>query len=76
MVPNSQTLNRQHSIVKANREQTSFIAMLVDLITCKVSHTWVRRILPEDTSFDEFAQQDIQCMVLHIYSYGRKKLNN
>ncbi len=50
--------------------------MLVDLISCEINHTWIRKILPKGTSFDEFAQQDIQCMMSHIHSYGRKKLNN
>lgn len=43
---------------------------------CEVNHTLIRRILPKGTSFDHLTQQDIQRVMSHINSYGRKKLNN
>lgn len=38
------------------------------------NHELIRRILPSGTSFDHLTQQDINLMMSHINSYGRKKL--
>ena len=43
---------------------------------CEVTHEFIRRILPEGTSFDPLQQSDILLMMSHINSYTRKKLNN
>ena len=43
---------------------------------CEVNHELIRRILPQESSFDELTQQDIILMMNHINSYKRKKLNN
>jgi IS30 family transposase len=36
----------------------------------------IRRVIPKGTSFNNFTQQDINKMMNHINSYGRKKLNH
>lgn len=40
------------------------------------NHEFIRRIIPKGTSFDGYEQSDINLMMSHINSYGRKKLNN
>jgi IS30 family transposase len=40
------------------------------------NHEFIRRVLPKGSSFDHLEQKDIQLMLNHINSYGRKKLNN
>ena len=40
------------------------------------NHEFIRRVLPKGSSFDNLEQKDIQLMLNHINSYGRKKLNN
>jgi len=42
----------------------------------EVNHEMIRRILPKGTTFDNLTQNDIFCMMNHINSYKRKKLNN
>lgn len=44
--------------------------------SCEVNHEFIRRILPKGTSFDNLTQEDIDLMMSHINSYGRKKLND
>lgn len=39
------------------------------------NHELIRRVLPKGTSFNNLTQQDINKMMNHINSYGRKKLN-
>lgn len=39
------------------------------------NHTLIRRILPKGTTFDNLSQTDINLMMSHINSYGRKKFN-
>lgn len=39
------------------------------------NHELIRRILPKGTSFNNLTQQNINKMMNHINSYGRKKLN-
>ncbi|NLB18878.1 MAG: IS30 family transposase [Syntrophomonadaceae bacterium] len=43
---------------------------------CEVTHEMIRRVLPKGTPFDHLTQDDIDCMMSHINSYTRKKLNN
>lgn len=38
------------------------------------NHEFIRRILPKGTSFDNLTQNQIQLMMNHINSYGRKNL--
>lgn len=38
------------------------------------NHEFIRKILPSGTSFDHLTQEDINLMMSHINSYGRKKL--
>lgn len=38
------------------------------------NHEFIRKILPPGTSFDHLTQEDINLMMSHINSYGRKKL--
>lgn len=40
------------------------------------NHEFIRRIIPKGTCFDDFTQADIDLMMSHINSYGRKKLND
>jgi len=40
------------------------------------NHELIRRIVPKGTSFNAFSQKDINLMMSHINSYGRKKLND
>lgn len=40
------------------------------------NHEFIRRIIPKGTGFDGFTQADIDLMMSHINSYGRKKLND
>lgn len=40
------------------------------------NHELIRRVIPKGNSFDNFTQEDINKMMNHINSYGRKKLNN
>lgn len=42
----------------------------------EVNHELIRRILPKGKSFDCLTQNDVNCMMSHINSYGREKLNN
>lgn len=42
----------------------------------EVNHEPIRRVLPKDTSFDSFTQQDINLVMSHINSYKRKKLSD
>lgn len=37
------------------------------------NHEFIRKFLPSGTSFDHLSQQDINLMMSHINSYGRKK---
>jgi len=43
---------------------------------CEVTHEFIRRIMPQGTSFNKLQQNDINLMMSHINSYTRKKLNN
>jgi IS30 family transposase len=40
------------------------------------NHELIRRIVPKGHSFDLYSQDDINLMMNHINSYGRKKLND
>jgi IS30 family transposase len=40
------------------------------------NHELIRRIIPKGTSLDGYCQQDINLMMDHINSYGRKKLGD
>ncbi|NLC03860.1 MAG: IS30 family transposase [Tissierellia bacterium] len=40
------------------------------------NHALIRRVIPKGTSMDPFNQQDINLLMSHINSYGRKKLND
>lgn len=40
------------------------------------NHELIRRIVPKGKTFDIYNQNDIDLMMNHINSYGRKKLNN
>lgn len=40
------------------------------------NHEMIRRIVPKGRSFDNYTQEDINIMMSHINSYGRKKLND
>jgi IS30 family transposase len=40
------------------------------------NHEFIRRILPKSTSFNALSQEQVTCMMNHINSYGRKKLND
>lgn len=42
----------------------------------ELNHEMIRRILPKGRSFDHLVQDDIDLMMSHINSYGRKKLND
>ncbi len=39
------------------------------------NHTFIRRVLPKGTSFDDLTQEDINLMMNHINSVPRKELN-
>ena len=43
---------------------------------CEVNHEFIRRILPQGSSFDNLVQDNINIMMSHINSYKRKKLND
>ena len=43
---------------------------------CEVNHEFIRRILPQGSSFDNLIQDNINIMMSHINSYKRKKLND
>jgi IS30 family transposase len=40
------------------------------------NHEFIRRIVPKGSSFNDLEQSDINLMMDHINSYGRKKLND
>lgn len=40
------------------------------------NHEFIRRIIPKGTSLDNYCQADIDLMMDHINSYGRKKLGD
>jgi len=42
----------------------------------EINHTFIRRILPKGTSFDNLEQPDINLMFSHINSYPREKLGD
>ena len=42
----------------------------------EVNHEFIRRIIPKGTSLDEYTQYDINLMMSHINSYGRKRFND
>ena len=42
----------------------------------ELNHEFIRRILPNGTSFDELSQDDINLMMSHINSYSREKFND
>ena len=42
----------------------------------ELNHQFIRKVLPKGSSFDELSQDDINCMMSHINSYSREKLNN
>lgn len=44
--------------------------------SCEVNHEFIRRVLPQGTSFDNLNQKDINLLMSHINSYKRKKLND
>lgn len=44
--------------------------------TIENSHEFIRRIIPKGASFDDLEQNEIGCMMSHINSYKRKKLND
>lgn len=44
--------------------------------SCEVNHEFIRRVLPQGTSFDNLNQNDINLLMSHINSYKRKKLND
>lgn len=42
----------------------------------ELSHEFIRKILPQGSSFDHLTQDDINLIVSHINSYSRAKLND
>ena len=40
------------------------------------NHELIRRIIPKGRSLESYSQEDIDLMMNHINSYGRKKLND
>ena len=42
----------------------------------ELNHEFIRRILPNGTSFDGLSQDDINLMMSHINSYSREKFND
>jgi len=42
----------------------------------ELNHQLIRKFLPKGKSFDHLNQEDIDLMMNHINSYGRKKLND
>ena len=42
----------------------------------EVNHEFIWRIIPKGTSLDEHTQYDINLMMSHINSYGRKRFND
>ena len=42
----------------------------------EVEHEMLRRVYPKGTSFDLLSQNDINCVLSHINSYKREKLND
>lgn len=44
--------------------------------SCEVNHEFIRRVLPQGTSFDNLVQEDINLLMSNINSYKRKKLND
>ena len=40
------------------------------------NHEFIRRIIPQGHSLNSYCQEDINLMMNHINSYGRKKLND
>ena len=44
--------------------------------SCEVNHQFIRRFLPQGSSFDYLVQDNINLMMSHINSYKRKKLND
>lgn len=44
--------------------------------SCEVNHEFIRRVLPQGTSFDNLTQDDINLLMSNINSYKRKKLND
>lgn len=44
--------------------------------TAENNHELIRRICPKGHNFNQYSQEDINLMMNHINSYGRKKLND
>ncbi len=42
----------------------------------EVNHEFIRRIIPRGESLEDYTQMDINKMMSHINSYGRKRLND
>lgn len=42
----------------------------------EVAHEFIRRIIPRGQSLEPYTQEDIDLMMSHINSYGRKRLND
>lgn len=42
----------------------------------EVTHEFIRRIIPRGQSLEHYTQEDINLMMSHINSYGRKRLND
>ena len=42
--------------------------------SCEKNHTFIRRILPKKTSFENLTQEDVSLMCSHINSYPRKSI--
>lgn len=42
----------------------------------EVTHEFIRRIIPRGQSLESYTQEDINLMMSHINSYGRKRLND
>ena len=42
----------------------------------EVNHEFIRRVIPRGESLERYTQVDINLLMSHINSYGRKKLND
>lgn len=42
----------------------------------EVNHEFIRRVIPRGESLENYTQADINLLMSHINSYGRKKLND
>ena len=42
----------------------------------EVTHEFIRRIIPKGESLEAYTQEEIDLMMSHINSYGRKRLND